>query len=444
VATLARGIIRIYEKKRGNRRTGSTVFGSVGEAVFFAVVLLVGVGGLVALFATQVIPQWKASHEFVPHRCRVVDKRVGETETEDGTVWRPEIQIQYEVEGETYRVWTYDIWHFDPRGGYTADRRHVETVLSGFDLSDSDTGPTYACWYDPARPSVAVLTRASSWWIWGTFLVPVAFVLIGAGGLVYTISTWGKSAERRAAKGHKANNGSVKQPNGKLRIEYPHVPSGANITDSPGTKLAFRLPTTSGRTWGMAVMLATCVLWNGIVAVFVVVAVNGFLRGRPDWLLTIFVVPFLAVGIGLIVYFIRQFVLTTGPGLTLLEISDQPLHPGGHYRLFLSQTGRLRVQSLEMELVCEEEARYQHGTNTRTETRCVYRQPVLQHRRFEVRPVAPFEAECELDVPAEAMHSFKADHNEVRWKLVVKGRAEGWPDYERSFPVIVHPHGNGN
>ena len=38
---------RYYGKKRGHRRTGSPALGSVGEAVFFAVLLLLGCGGLV-------------------------------------------------------------------------------------------------------------------------------------------------------------------------------------------------------------------------------------------------------------------------------------------------------------------------------------------------------------------------------------------------------------
>ena len=44
-----------------------------------------------------------------------------------------------------------------------------------------------------------------------------------------------------------------------------------------------------------------------------------------------------------------------------------------------------------------------------------------------------------MSVPAGAMHSFKADHNEINWMLVVEGDVAGWPDYKRSFPVIVRP-----
>jgi len=37
------------------------------------------------------------------------------------------------------------------------------------------------------------------------------------------------------------------------------------------------------------------------------------------------------------------------------------------------------------------------------------------------------------------MHSFKSDHNEIHWSLVVEGKVRGWPDYQRWFPVVVYP-----
>ena len=37
------------------------------------------------------------------------------------------------------------------------------------------------------------------------------------------------------------------------------------------------------------------------------------------------------------------------------------------------------------------------------------------------------------------MHSFKADHNEINWALVIEGDVAGWPNFKRSFPVIVRP-----
>ena len=55
----------------------------------------------------------------------------------------------------------------------------------------------------------------------------------------------------------------------------------------------------------------------------------------------------------------------------------------------------------------------------------------------------PFEARCALEVPAGAMHSFRSEHNEIVWKIVVKGQLARWPDFQRSFPILVYPNGNG-
>jgi hypothetical protein len=150
-------------------------------------------------------------------------------------------------------------------------------------------------------------------------------------------------------------------------------------------------------------------------------------------------VPFALVGIGLILFFVRKFLATTGIGPTLLEISDQPLYPGERYRVFLQQFGRLKINRLEVLLVCEEETTFRHGTDTRMESRLVAQQSLILCQNVEVRQGMPFETDCDLEVPRGAMHSFKSQHNEVNWRLQVRLDVVGWPAYERSFPVIVYP-----
>ena len=48
---------------------------------------------------TLVIPEWQVNHEFVEHTCKVMGKRLTEKEGEDGTLYRPEFQIEYVVNG---------------------------------------------------------------------------------------------------------------------------------------------------------------------------------------------------------------------------------------------------------------------------------------------------------------------------------------------------------
>ncbi len=439
--------LRYYEKKRGNRRTGSSTVASAGELLFCAVFLLLGCGGLGLWFAFLVLPEWSVNHEFRETTCQVLRARLQEKQGEDGTLYRAQFEIRYEVDGEVHFAETYDIATArDFPSSYSSDRQAMEELLGRFVVSRRvnetfhEKAPReYPCWYDPADPSVAVLVRGMSAWIWLVLIVPASFIVIGGGGLIYRMLRWGKSAERRSAMAQRARRRDVFGQNGESAGKFPNIPHGADITNSPGTRLKFRLPIATSPGWALFGVLIACLFWNGIVSVFVVIAVGGHVQGQPDWFLTLFIIPFVLVGIALIVFFFRQLLVTTGIGPTQVEISDHPLRPGEPCRLFISQSGRLEMNLLQVLLVCEEEATYRQGTNTRTETRQVHRHEVFRRADFRVRRGLPFESECELAVPAGAMHSFKADHNQVQWKVVVVGDVAGWPDYKRSFPVIVHP-----
>lgn len=423
---------RYYEKKRGHRRTGSRTVGSAGEAAFFAVLLVVGCAGIVAGIWWLVIPEWRVNHGFIETTCTVLQKDIGQSEGDNGPLYWPEIKIEYQVREDTYRLVTYDIHR-----RRSSDRDEALAALDQF-----TKGQKYPCWYDPADPGMAVLVRGYQWWIWLAFLVPISFIAIGVGGLIYTILQWGRSAEFRAAMVRRAQPRELFEPTVGEDPRLPNVPDCSDITSSPGTRLAYRLPLRRSPAWTLFGLLAACLLWNGIVSFFVVAAVQNHLAHRPDWLLTLFVLPFLGIGIALIVCFVRQLLVTTGVGPTLLEISGHPLLPGMQYQLFVSQSGHLKLKSLELFLVCEEEATYRQGTNTRTETREVFRQSMFRRNDFEIRPGEPFETECSLVVPEGAMHSFKANHNQIHWNVVVSGDVANWPDVERSFPVIVHPAGS--
>ena len=421
-------------KKRGNRWTGSKLWGRLIEGAFFAAVLVAGCVGLVVVLVRVVVPEWRANHQFVEHRCLVLDKRLGTQAGSDGTRYRPEIRIQYTVGGEKYVVRAYPI-----RGQYSADRAAVQQILRGFERDQE-----CPCWYDPADPSKAVLVRGYSWYFWLTLAMPVSFILIGGGGLVYILVTWGKSAERRAALAGRVGGAEHAEGNGRPAQEFPYVPKPAATTDSPGTTLAYRLPMSAASGWKLFLGLVACLGWNGIVSLFACVAISGFLEGRPDWMLALFILPFLAVGVAMIVYLFRWVLVATAVGPTLVEVSQQPLQPGGQYELLVSQTGRLRMNALEVLLVCDEEATYHQGTNARRESLRVCQQLVYRRGRFQVRHGEPFEARCPLELPVGAMHSFKSPHNEINWKIVVKGEVSGWPSFARAFPVIVYPPANGH
>jgi len=424
---------RYFEKKRGHRRTGSRLLGSVGEAIFFTVMLVVGCAAIFFGVACLIVPEWRVNHGFVEHTCKVVEKQVVEVPSEKGLLFQPVFKIDYQIQGKTYLQKTYYDIHHSTR----STRDQARAVIEGFSV-----GETYPCWYDPADPNITVLVRGYQWWIWPALLIPVSFVIIGIGGLVFTVLQWGKSLEHRAAAVRSVPAPELFDLPASVDPKYPYVPDCSEITSSPGTRLAYRLPLTQSPGWTLFGLLVACVAWNGAVSVFVVMAVHSILAGISDWLMTLFIVPFLAVGIALVVVFARLLRHTAGIGPTLVEISDHPLLPGHGYRLFLSQSGNLKLTTIAVSLICEEEAVFRQGTNARIESREVFRQSLYSGASAIIRPDEPLEAECDLRIPAEAMHSFRASHNQVQWKLIVHGEVIGWHGFQRSFPVVVRPLGS--
>ena len=420
--------LRYFEKKRGNRRTGSSKLGFAWEALFFAALLAVGCVSLWIIAVRLVLPEWQ-TRGFVEHRCTVLRKQIGEYQGGDGTTYRPEIQITYEVEGTSYTTETYDVsWR------YTPGKEHARAILDRFEL-----GKEYPCWYDPADPRVCVLVRGDNPWVWLLLVIPVSFLVIGGFGLLWRVFHWGKSAERRAAMVQRVQPEELFGTNGHRPPRLPGVPDGSNITNSPGTKLSYRLPVDVSAAWGLFGWALACAFWNGIVWVFLVIAVRGHLEGRPDWWLTLFLLPFLLVGAVLIGVLVRRMLVTTGIAPTRVEISQHPLRPGQSCKLLVSQPGRLEVNAISVRLVCEEEATYTQGTDTRRESREVYDRELYRREGFTVDRGRPFEAECHLSVPDEAMHSLRTPHNAVQWKVVVEGDVSGWPEYRRAFPLVVWP-----
>lgn len=274
---------------------------------------------------------------------------------------------------------------------------------------------------------------------WLLVLVLASFVLIGGSGVLWTVFHTGTSAERRAAIAKTAGSIDLISEAVPMPREYPTLPADSNLTNSPGVALSYRLPTVESPIWSLLAAAVFCLAWNGVAAALTVWATRSWSSEHPEWLLSALLVPAHAVGAWSIYYFLRQLVVHTAMGPTIVEISNHPLYPGGRYELLISQTGNLRMKLLTVRLVCEEEVTYHQGTDVRHETRAVYEQEIVRLGDFIIEPGSTFEKEVEFAIPVEAMHSFISGHNSVNWRIVVSAQAEQWPPQVRSFPLIVYP-----
>jgi cytochrome c oxidase subunit IV len=283
-----------------------------------------------------------------------------------------------------------------------------------------------------------------SWWQWSAVLIPIALVVYGAVDLSVWIWQNLASTERRAAAVQRATDWElpgVESKSGPLVL--PTVPPVTAIVDSAGVKLRYRLPSDAASGQLSFALAGVCVVWNTLVIGFTVRALHDYLTGTADLRLTLLmaglIVPMLLAGVWTVIALVRQILITTGTGTTLVEMAEHPLYAGRKYEAFVSQTGRLHARWFHVQLVCEERAMYQQGTDTRTATAVVHRETVLSERKIDIAPDAPLEAHFSFTLPTVAMHSFAAAHNSVSWALVVRGRISRWPEFERRFPLYVYP-----
>jgi hypothetical protein len=219
----------------------------------------------------------------------------------------------------------------------------------------------------------------------------------------------------------------------KLRSQTAR--SGQRMEESESVGGPLQLEPEVGPAGKLMGALLFSVIWNGIVSVFVWQAYTTWEAGRPDWFLTLFMVPFVLVGlftVGLVGYLVLALAnprprLTVTPGRPRL---------GDRIRLewrFSGSAGRLR--RLRIALEGREEATYQRGTDTHTD-----REVFATHVLVETTDrLGILRGTAELMIPDDTMHSFEANSNSIVWELKVAGDIARWPDVDQSFPIQIRP-----
>jgi hypothetical protein len=422
--------IRFFEKKRGEHRTMSETGSRVALAAFFVVLAVAGAAVLAAVLGEMTIAEWRANHEFMPAKCTILAEKLAQVDTEGRIKYRPEFKIRYSAGGREIETTA-----FDPSRIYQTDEEEARRELADFAV-----GRDYPCWYDPQNPATVVLKRGYSWYAWLIPLLPAAFIAVGVGGLIFLFFTWGKSVEHRALL--QQVNLDLFDQTRAATPRFPTVPDDAGLTNSAGTTLRYRvqyLPPI-----GSLLLTAMAVLWNGAMVWFIWRAAAGFWSGgNADSSLSPMLIPFVAAG-GYLAYLAGRGVLVAlGIEPTVVEVSEHPLFPGGKYDLFVSQSGRHQFRRFTVVLVCDEEATFRQGTNSRTHSNRTAEVEIFRREAFSTDRQTPLAARFDFRIPVGAMHSFQGTHNSIKWKLLVRASLHKWPDFEREFSIVVAPAPKG-
>jgi hypothetical protein len=407
--------------------------GPAGEIAFYAGLAVCGMAAFAYLLVGYLLPEWWANRNFVETRCNVLAAAV-KAESPGSNRYRPQVQITYVTDGMARGpTWTYDAGM-----GYDYDKATAQRLADAF-LPQQE----YPCWYNPINPAYVVVVRDLNYWSWLSLLAPAAVVAFGGYKLLFTFASASRSVEWRArqtgGRSDETEYRGRRSAGTREADDFPAIPSVEDLINSPGTHLAYRLPTDGTGNWRTG-GLAAMAIFVGVVLVVLVSSAFATARVASGRMANIgFAIPLVALQVALSRRAIKEWMRATAGGHSRVEVSDHPFYAGQKYQAMLVQTGKLKLRRLEVQLICQEQATYSPGTDTRIATETVYRDVLWRQDFLEIRLGAALEEAFDLQIPAGAMHSFVAGHNRVDWFILVRIRTAAGA-VERRYPVCVYPH----
>lgn len=377
-------------------------------AGFFLVFAGAGLAFLVPFFflpALEVV----AARGWTPVPCRIETSGVKSHPGDDGATYSITVLYTYEVAGRETQGSRYGFLG-GSSSGYEGKAAIVERLPPGTETT---------CWVNPQDPYDAVLERGfTPGFLFA--LIPLLFVLVGVGGAAGTLV--GASRRRaRAALGPGSPTGAAPRAGGVAVPADPDAPRILAPAASPWAKVL-----------GILFLAA---FWNGITGVFLWQVVLGWRQGNADGCATLFLLPFVLVGLALLVAIPYQILAAFNPRPVLTLAPGALVLGGSAYLDWRFEGAARRIRRLTLSIEGREEATSRRGKSSRTE-RSTFARLALADTE------APQEIACgsvTVRLPADLMHSFESEHHKVVWTLKVRGEIRRWPDVAEEIPLTVLP-----
>jgi hypothetical protein len=334
--------------------------------------------------------------------CTILTSKVEpHSGSKGGTTYSVEVTYDYVVDDEHHVGNRYKFMS-GSSSGYDGKKAIVDRLQPGTQT---------VCYVDRRDPTEAVIDRGfTADILFG--LIPLLFAAIGAGGLFGVFVYKGKPT---------------------VPVAAPGIPAAPTVVAT--TKGSVQLKTSSSPAARFGCFLVFALFWNGIVSIFVVQTVSGWKGGHGDGCSTVFLIPFVLIGLLLIGLMVHGFLAMFNPRPTL-KLSSSSIALGDLLEVEWETIGNVdRVRSFSITLEGREEATYKRGTSQSTDKSTFAVITLAQaNRGKELR-----RGKAKFTVPADTMHSFKSSHNKFVWAIHVKGDIPWWPDIGEEFPIDVLP-----
>ncbi len=388
---------RAEDAAGGRRKAG---FGIGLMIVLFGLFLLFGAGFLLPFFVWPALQVLEArSWQAVP--CTIESSRVVTQPGEDGATYSVDLLFRYQIGGREYRSNRY---------------RFLGGSSSGYDpkaevVAALPAGAVTTCWVDPDDPFEAVVERGlTAEWLFG--LVPLLFVLVGAGGLAFTVAAL-RGARQEAAR-----------PSWGAGSEARAGDESATLVLEP----------TLGPFGKLGCALGLTLFWNGFIGIFVWFIVQEWRAGNPQWFPALILTPFVLIGL-LFLFAIPWSVLALLNPRPRVHLTPATLRAGEPAQIewaFRGFAGRLRRLSIRLEA---SETRVRERDSGVSIESAPLDTPAIEI--LDRGPELPLDyGSAAFTIPPGTPPS-SAGYPSVSWKLKLQGEIAFWPDVVEEYEVRI-------
>jgi hypothetical protein len=398
VAVGAGGIYAMWRTPSGPPKPAPMVLKpkavAAGLVAFFGIFAVVGA---VALYFVTIGPALKIldARDWNAIPCTVVSSHVQSHSSDDGTTYSVDILYAYEIHGRELRANRYNFMG-GSSSGYDSKARIV---------AQYPPGAKSICYVNPADANEAVLHRGFTPMMW-VGLLPGAFLVIGIAGM------FGKIGPGAAAR----------------KIDF------VSQSTKPGEALVLK-PSASPLAKFLGGLFVS-LFWNGIVSVFVVHVFGMWRTGRgggEKWFLTVFLIPFVFVGIGTVFFTIHSFWGLFSPRVRL-RLSQASVGLGESVELSWGFAGRIdKVRDLQLRLEGRQESDEGSGKNRRT-TKDVFYTAELAHFT-STNDIRAGSVLCTM--PSDHAPSDAEGSQRVVWTIKLRAAIEFGADLNDEYPIHV-------
>ncbi|MEY4490145.1 MAG: hypothetical protein RIQ79_2653 [Verrucomicrobiota bacterium] len=367
--------------------------------------------GCVAFYFVTLRPMLdaSASANWTKVPCEILSSEVERKSDSDGSTYRVAVRYRYTWSGRTHESDRYD---------FTTGSTNIGVKKMRAAVASLPPGRQTVCYVDPAAPDNAVLTRETGSGVWFGALA-LLFPLFGF-GLIF--SAWrsgrAKSSPLARASGLSPFNKRTEKFN---RLDSPERTVPGEVALKPA----------SGRVAAFIGLTFFTLIWNGILSVIAYNVLHDF-SGGPDWFFALFLIPFVGVGLLMLVLALQAFSRLFAPPVEV-RLDPSRLSLGARVP-FTWRLGGSGVRKLTIRLIGREEATYRQGTRTATDKSDFHRSVLIE----TTDAFSLAEGQAELVLPAEAAApTFTENKNRIIWELAFEGTIPWRADVDDRFPLPV-------